>query len=114
MARAYELLLTADKSKISGKVFNAGYDNQTVNDIALTVKKIIGEDVKISHEDTNDDRSYHISSDKIKNELGFITQKNVEDAVKDLKKAFENKLLPNSFSEEKYFNIKRMNNLNLK
>ena len=41
------------------------------------------------------------------------TLKTISDAVKDLRSAFEKGLLPNSLTDEKYFNIKRMNNIKL-
>ena len=50
----------------------------------------------------------------ISNLLDFQPQKNIENAVIDLKKAFNEKLLINTFDNEFYFNIKRMNNINLK
>ena len=114
MIRAYEFLINAPKSKVSGEIFNAGYENKTVLDLANTVKKIIGDDVKLDFTKTDDNRSYHISSKKIKNVLDFETTKTIEDAVIDLRKAFEKNLLPNSLDDERYFNIKRMNNINLK
>ena len=114
MIRAYEFLINAPKSKVSGEIFNAGYENKTVLDLANTVKKIIGKDVKLDFTKTDDNRSYHISSKKIKKVLDFETTKTIEDAVSDLRKAFEKNLLPNSLADEKYFNIKRMNNLKLK
>ena len=63
---------------------------------------------------SNDNRSYHISSKKIEKELGFKTVKTIEDAIIDLKNAFYKKMLENTLTDEKYFNIKRMNNLKLK
>ena len=74
----------------------------------------MGNDIKITRTSTNDNRSYHISSEKIKNILNFETKFTIDDAVKDLKNAFEKKLLKNTLSNELYFNIKRMNGLNLK
>ena len=62
---------------------------------------------------TNDNRSYHVSSQKIKDVLGFETKYSVKDAVNDLKNAFEKKILINTFDDEFYYNIKRMNNINL-
>ena len=104
MAKAYEVLIEADKSKVSGQIFNVGYENQTVLQLAETVKKVIGDDVKLERSKSDDNRSYHISSKKIEKILGFKTQKNIKDAVSDLKKAFEDGRLPNSLNEEKYFN----------
>ena len=59
------------------------------------------------------DRSYHISSQKIKDELGFETTHTIRNAVEDLCAAFDKELLPNSLDNEMYFNIKRMQSLNL-
>ena len=114
MARAYHYLINAKKKEVSGQVFNAGYENQTVNHLASLVKKVIGEDVKIKQFSSDDNRSYHISSDKIKKNLGFTTKKTIEDAIRDLKNAFDTKILDKTLTNEKYFNIKRMNNLKLK
>ena len=114
MARAYEFLINAPKDKVSGQIFNAGYENQTVNHLAQLVKRVIGDDVKIKKIASDDNRSYHISSDKIKNVLKFSTEKTIEDAVRDLKDAFDKKILNETLTNEKYFNIKRMNNLKLK
>ncbi len=114
MVRAYECLLNAKRELVTGKIFNAGYENQTVNHLASQVKKVIGDDVEIKQLESNDNRSYHISSKKIEKELGFKTVKTIEDAIKDLKNAFDEKKLVNTLEDEKYFNIKRMNNINLK
>ena len=114
MIRAYEALIEAPENKVAGEIFNAGYENCSVLELANIVKNIIGADVKLNSQPTNDDRSYHISSKKIKETLGFVTNKTIYDAVKDLKLAFEKGLLPNSLTDEKYFNIKRMNSIKLK
>lgn len=114
MARAYEAILSADKSLIAGQIFNAGYENQKVIDLAQIVKKVIGYDVKIEIQKSNDNRSYHISSKKIKDMLKFSTEKTIEDAVKDIKDAFENGLLKDTLTNENYFNIKKMKKINLK
>ena len=114
MVAAYLLLVEAPKEKIAGEIFNVGFENQTVSELSKTVKKVIGDDVKLITTPTNDNRSYHISSEKIKKKLGFVATHSIEEAVKDLKKAFEDGLLPNSFTDNKYFNIKVMNSIELK
>jgi len=113
MVAAYMVLLKASKEKIAGKVFNAGYENQTVKELAETVRAVVGDDVKLITTPTDDNRSYHISSQKIKDELGFEAQHTIRKAVEDLKNAFDNGLLPNSLENEMYFNIKRMQSLSL-
>ena len=113
MVSAYLCILQSPTNLIAGEIFNVGYDNQSVNSIALLVKKVIGPDVKVVNVQSDDNRSYHISSEKIENVLGFKTKYKIEDAVLDLKEAFEKKLLPNSLTDEKYFNIKRMQSIKL-
>jgi nucleoside-diphosphate-sugar epimerase len=90
------------------------FENQTVTELSETVKKVIGEDVKLITTPTNDNRSYHISSEKIKEKLGFVAKHSIEEAADDLKNAFEAGFLPNSFTDDKYFNIKVMNSIELK
>ena len=114
MVRSYLSVINAEPKKINGEIFNVGYKNQTVNELAQNVKEIIGKDVKIVQTVSNDNRSYHVSSEKIKNVLGFETKYSIKDAVKDLKNVFEKKILKDTFENEMFFNIKRMNNLNLK
>ena len=114
MARAYEILIKAPKSKISGEIFNVGYENRSVLELANMVKKTIGDDVNLNSSPTDDNRSYHISSKKIKKILDFDPVNTITNAINDLKKAFEKGLLPNSLTDEKYFNIKKMQSINLK
>ena len=113
MVKAYMILLTAPKEKIAGQIFNAGYENRRVKELAETVKSVVGKDVKLVTIPTDDNRSYHISSRKIKEELGFATTHTIRNAVEDLCTAFDKGLLPNSLDNEMYFNIKRMQNLEL-
>ena len=114
MARAYETLIEAPKSKVSGEIFNAGYENRSVFELADMVKKVIGDDVILKSTPTDDNRSYHISSKKIKKILDFDSVNTISDAISDLETAFKKGLLPNSLTDEKYFNIKMMQSVNLK
>ena len=113
MVDSYIAILNADHKKINGQIFNVGFKNQSVNELASDVKQVIGDDVKIINTKSDDNRSYHVSSEKIKKILGFETKHSVKDAVLDLKMLLK-KLLVNTFNNELFFNIKRMNNINLK
>ena len=114
MVRAYELFINMENEKINGKIFNIGFENLTVNQLASEVQKVIGSDVKIKKLPTNDNRSYHISSKKIQDELGFVTNFSILNAIEDLKRAFKKKLLSDCLINKNYFNIKKMQSLNLK
>lgn len=114
MVRAYDLFVNTDDEKINGKIFNVGFENLSVNQLAFEVQKVIGADVKIKKLPTNDNRSYHISSKKIQDELGFMTNFKILNAIEDLKHAFEKKLLSDCLTNENYFNIKKMQFTNMK
>ena len=113
MVNIYLELINADANKINGEIFNAGYQNLTVNEIAITVKKVLGDDIEIERLPSDDNRSYHISSNKIEKILGYKSQFTIEDAIKDLKEAFDSNKLKNSLNNSNYFNIKKMQEINL-
>jgi nucleoside-diphosphate-sugar epimerase len=113
MVEAYLVLLKAPNEKIAGQIFNAGYENQPVAELAQTVKEVVGNDVRLVTTPTDDNRSYHISSKRISEKLGFTATHSIREAAADLVQAFRNNLLPNSLEDERYFNIRRMQSLNL-
>lgn len=114
MVDAYQVMLEAPHEKIHGEIFNIGYQNQTISDIAQRVKSVVEEelpekapiDIKVT--ESNDNRSYHINSDKIKQALGFEAKRSIEDAVRDLCTAFRQGLLPNSMDDDWYYNVRLM------
>ena len=114
MAKAYLALLDAPKEAIAGEIFNIGYENYSVEQLGQMVAETIGPNVEIERTPTDDNRSYHISSDKIKKVLSFESLHTVKEAVVDLKQAFDDGRLTDSLENEYYFNIKRMQAINLK
>ena len=92
------LMLTAPHEKIHGETFNIGFQNYSIAEIANMVKKVVQEEmpekgeIKIVTTPTNDMRSYHVNSDKVKRVLGFEPKRTIEDAVRDLTRAFRNHL----------------------
>jgi len=114
MTDLYLFLLDQPVEKIKDKIYNAGYQNYKVIEIAEIVKRALGGNVPIYITPTNDNRSYHVSSQKIKQELGFEAKYTIEQAVIDLKKAFEKGIIPDPMSLEIYYNIKTMQKLNMK
>jgi nucleoside-diphosphate-sugar epimerase len=83
-------------------------------DIARIAKRVVQEefpekgDIPIVTTPTDDVRSYHVNSDKIRRILGFEPKRNIEDAVRDLCKAFKQGKLPNSMQDTFYFNVRRL------
>lgn len=112
MCDLYKLLLQLPDEKIAGETFNAGYQNQSIMEIAKIVKKVVQEqfpekgEIPIVTTPTNDNRSYRITSDKIAAKLGFVPKRTIEDAVRDLCKAFLESKLPNSITDDRYYNVK--------
>ncbi len=114
--RAVNLFINCGDNLIENETFNVGYQNLTINEIAHLVKKVVekkfpGKSISIEKQHSNDNRSYHINSDKIKEKLDFIPKHTIEEAVVELCDAFKNNMLPNSFDNDIYFNVKRMLNL---
>lgn len=120
MVDAYEVMLDAPHEKIHREIFNIGYQNHSIANIAQMVKKVVEEEfpgrkpIEIVTTPSDDNRSYHVNSDKVRKVLGFQPKRNIEDAVRDLARAFRNYLLPNSFDEDWYYNVRTMKKLGAK
>lgn len=105
----YVELLKLPREKINGGIYNAGYENYTILEIAEMVRDIIGRGVKIETTETNDDRSYHVSSEKIKHELGLYPKKTLRDAVLDIKTASDEGKI--DWDNINFYNVKKMKQL---
>jgi nucleoside-diphosphate-sugar epimerase len=114
MADLYVFLLQQPDETIDGEIYNAGYENHTLDQLAEMVRRQVGNDIMIDVVPTNDLRSYHVSSEKMRQKLGFEPKHTIEDAIRDLVSAFRAGKLPNSLDDPRYFNIRRMQELSLK
>ncbi len=120
MADAYVLMLQAPHEKIHGEVFNIGWENHSIADIAKMVQNVVGEEmpekgkIGIVTTPSNDNRSYHVNSEKILRTLGFKPKRTIEDAIRDLTRAFRNRLLDASFDNDWYYNVRTMKKLGAK
>ncbi len=114
---AVQLLLDAPDEKIANEIFNVGYQNMSIMDIANLVKRVVEQEfpekghIDIITTPSDDKRSYHINSDKIARVLGFKPRYTIEQAVRDLCTAFRAGKLRNSMSDDIYYNVRRMKNL---
>jgi len=120
MSDAYLMMLEAPHAKIHGETFNIGFQNHSIASIAEMARKIVAQEVpgreqiKVVTTPSDDNRSYHVNSDKIRRVLGFQPKRNIEDAVRDLARAFRNQLLPNSFDDDWYYNVRTMKKIGAK
>lgn len=109
MTDLYVQLLELPKDKVAGKVWNAGHDNLSVMTIAERIRDVIGRsEIDIVTEPTDDLRSYRVSSDLIRRDIGFEPKRAIEDAVQDLLDAFDRGDILNPMTDDRYYNVKRM------
>ncbi len=120
MTDLYVSLMSLPDQKIDGGVYNSGYQNDTVLNIAQTVKRVVeeygelgGNGIDLEIQPTDDNRSYHVSSDRIRRELGFTPRYGIEDAVRGLVEAYMDGKLPNPMTDARYYNIRTMQDINL-
>ena len=112
IAELYVKLLEIPSELIAGEIFNAAYQNHTISELAEMVKKIVEQEmpekapIEIVTTTSSDFRSYHVSSRKIKENLGYIPRRSVEEAIRDLCHAFKAGKLPNSMTDDRYINVK--------
>jgi nucleoside-diphosphate-sugar epimerase len=112
IADLYVELLGYPDAKIAGEIFNAGYENHTVAQLATMVKAVVEQEfpekapIPIVTSPTDDIRSYHVCSKKITQKLGWKPKRTVEDAVRDLCRAFKAGQIPNSLSDDRYINVR--------
>ncbi len=114
MVDLYVKCLKYPAELIDGRVYNAGYENLSLMELAEIVRDSLETDVEIEVTPTDDLRSYHISSQKIRRELGFAPRRTIGDAVKDLAAAFAAGRIPNPMTDPRYYNIKTMQRVGLK
>lgn len=83
-------------------VFNAGFENISIIDIAKLVTKHVDAEIEVTP--SNDPRSYRVNSDRLL-ATGFKPKKTVEDAVKEIIGLHRQGVLKN---EERFHNLKWM------
>jgi nucleoside-diphosphate-sugar epimerase len=112
-------LLERPREQISGQIFNAAYENHTVSELGEMVHDVVTREmpelgeIQVETTESNDLRSYHVSSEKIKRQLGWAPKRSVEDAIVDLCHAFRDGKLPDSLTDTRYFNVQRLQEVGL-
>lgn len=110
----YQKLLDLPDSLIGGKVYNFGRENLKIAEVAERVRNVVEQEftgrerIEIVTTSSNDLRSYHISSEKIARDLGIVPKRTVDDAVRELCRAFRAGLVPDPMDDSRYYNIKTM------
>jgi nucleoside-diphosphate-sugar epimerase len=91
-----------DHPEIEG-VYNAGFENLSIMEIAERVARRVG-GVKINVKESNDPRSYRVNSDKLL-ATGFKPKKSVDDAIEEIVAAYQSGRLKD---EDRFHNLKWM------
>jgi nucleoside-diphosphate-sugar epimerase len=112
MVRAYQAFLNAPAAKVDGEAFNVGFQNRSIEDIAKMVQETLGDrTIELEYTPSNDNRSYHVNSDKIKQVLGFEARYTIADAISSIAVAYRAGKIPDPMTNTMFSNIKRMNEL---
>ena len=72
---------------VNGQIFNVGAENSSILDIARQVQQNVQRDVAIRVEDTYDERSYELSSEKFRTTLGWSPGRSIEDGIHEIEDA---------------------------
>ena len=83
-------------------IYNAGFENISILDIAKLVQKYVPAEIVVT--ELSDPRSYRVNSDKLL-KTGFRPKKTVEDAIKELMGMYSQGRLSN---EDRWYNLKWM------
>ncbi len=109
MAGAYVALLDAPKEKVHGETFNVGFENLSIMDIAKLVMSTLSDPkVELHVQPTNDPRSYHVNSDKLRRAINFIPKYDILHAINSLVIAHQQGKIIDPLNNPLYYNIKRM------
>lgn len=114
MTDCYVQMLQLPDEAVAGRIWNVGYENLSVRQIADQVCEALNENIEVVTEPTDDLRSYRIDSERIYHDIGFRPRASVHDAVRDLAGAFRQGQVPDSMTDPRYFNIKTMQRVSLK
>jgi len=115
MVRAYQLFLEAPGAKMDREAFNVGFQNRSVEDIALMVRDTLADPtIELEYTPSNDNRSYHVNSDKIKRVFGFEARYTIQDAISSIADAYRAGKIPDPLNNTMFSNIKRMQELHVK
>ena len=96
-----------ENKNIENGVYNAGFENLSILDIANRVKEKVKSEIKILP--VNDIRSYRLNSDKLIN-TGFKKTSSVNDAIDEIVKNFYDGKLT---EKDSYYTVKWMKHLNI-
>ena len=101
------------KNKVNNQIFNVGYQNLSIIEIANLVKKTLEnkfdyKNIEIIKVPSNDNRSYHINSDKINKVLNFSPKFSIENGIEEIVSRYKSKSFNDPLNNIIYHNVKTL------
>lgn len=114
IVRAYEVFLESPSEKVHCVPFNVGYQNCSVEETAIMIRNVLGDKkIELEYVPSDDTRSYHINSDRMRDVLGFEPEHTVEEAILSIAEAYKSGKFTDPMNNTLYYNIRRMKELAL-
>jgi nucleoside-diphosphate-sugar epimerase len=107
----YADLLDERPERIAGQILNAGFQNRTIADLAALVRDVVSCElphlppIAIETTPSADLRSYRVDSERIADRLGFRPRRTIEDAVRDICRAFAAGRFGWPVDDRRYYNV---------
>ena len=107
MVGLYIFLLGQPNVRIDGKIYNAVAENHSLLELAETIRDVVSPEVLIEDIPPKGSATYRVSSDKMRNELGFIPRHTLREAISDMIAAFRNGDLQGTYNSQPTSNISK-------
>ncbi len=106
-AEAFVRCLQSPLAAVKGQIFNVGCNEQNyqIYRIGEFIKELVPEVIVTFEERDSDVRNYHVCFDKIRDQLGFVPGKTVEDGILEIKEAIEEGWIKD-YKDQRYHNSK--------
>jgi nucleoside-diphosphate-sugar epimerase len=97
--------LAAPLDVVSGETYNLG-DSRMNFTLAHLAEKVLAEfpATRVEYVENSDRRNYRVSFEKIRNQIGFECQWTLEDGIREIRRAFESKLITD-YRDARYSNL---------
>ena len=90
VSKAFITVIKAENKKVSGEVFNIGFDNFQIKNLAYLVREQLSMNIDIDlAPDDADKRDYNVLFDKAFNQIGFKATTNVSEGISEIYKALK-------------------------
>ena len=105
VADAIAISLAADASKVAGRTFNVGADdqNRTIGQVAELVMQHVPE-AEMHVEPIDDHRNYRVSFERIRRALGFRPSRTMDDGIAEIRWAVEMGII-GDYRDARYSNV---------